>query len=52
MTVVYYDKVKRRLWICGKRIHHGLAGAAMTAAGVLLMVHDLKDAPWLRDNDD
>ena len=41
----------RRVWILGKRIHHGAVGAVMTIAGIALMAHDIKDFPWLADND-
>lgn len=29
-----YDSTHRRVWICGQRLHHGLTGALLTAAGV------------------
>ena len=34
----HYDAVRRRLWICGQRCHHGATGALLTAvasAGLL-----------------
>lgn len=43
---IHYDRVRRRLWICGQRCHHGATGALLTfagALGVLLMAHDWKD---------
>lgn len=47
---LYYDRVRRRLWVLGQRCHHGATGAILTTvgtAGVLiggaLMVHDWKD---------
>ena len=44
-----YDPAHRRLWICGQRVHHGMTGALLTAAGTLLMAHDWKDRPiWFR----
>jgi hypothetical protein len=27
----HYDAVRRRLWICGQRCHHGATGALLTA---------------------
>jgi hypothetical protein len=35
---IHYDAVRRRLWICGQRCHHGATGALLTAAaaGALL----------------
>jgi hypothetical protein len=44
---MYYDRVRRRLWIFGQRCHHGASGAFLTflgAVGIALMVHDWKDA--------
>jgi hypothetical protein len=43
---IHYDRVRRRLWICGQRCHHGATGALLTfagALGVVLMAHDWKD---------
>jgi hypothetical protein len=40
-----YDPQRRRLWICGQRVHHGLTGAFLAAAGTALMAHDWKDRP-------
>ena len=34
----HYDAVRRRLWICGQRCHHGATGALLTglaAVGVI-----------------
>jgi hypothetical protein len=49
---IHYDHVRRRLWVCGQRCHHGATGAFLTAAGalgVLLMAHDWKDrAIWFQ----
>jgi hypothetical protein len=28
---LHYDAVRRRLWICGQRCHHGATGAILTA---------------------
>lgn len=35
-----------RVYICGYRVHHGLVGAALAAAGILLVWHDRRDFPW------
>ena len=44
-----YDAEHRRVWICGQRLHHGLTGALLTAAGIALMVHDRRDRSiWFR----
>lgn len=41
--VVAYDPVRRRVWVCGQRVHHGLTGALLAIAGTVLMLHDWKD---------
>lgn len=43
---MYYDRVRRRLWIFGQRCHHGATGTFLTfwgAIGIALMAHDWKD---------
>jgi hypothetical protein len=43
---IHYDRVRRRVWIFGQRLHHGATGAFLTVAGavgVALMAHDWKD---------
>jgi hypothetical protein len=50
MGLFRYDKNLQRVWVLGKRIHHGAVGAIMTVTGIALMKHDIKDFPWLRDN--
>ncbi len=32
---IHYDAVRRRLWICGQRCHHGATGALLTAVGAV-----------------
>lgn len=44
-----YDPDRRRLWVAGQRVHHGLTGALLLAAGTALMAHDWKDRSlWFR----
>jgi hypothetical protein len=38
-----YDAQRRRVWVCGQRVHHGLTGALLALTGAVLMVHDWKD---------
>jgi hypothetical protein len=38
-----YDARRRRLWIAGQRVHHGLTGVFLLAAGTALVLHDWKD---------
>ena len=44
-----YDAHRRRLWVGGQRVHHGLTGALLFTAGTALMLHDWKDRSlWFR----
>ena len=37
---IRYDRSRRRVWIAGQRLHHGLTGALVTSAGLAgLAVH-------------
>ena len=38
-----YDASRRRMWIAGQRVHHGLTGVLLVAAGTALVLHDWKD---------
>lgn len=38
--------LRRRLYLRGRRIHHGLTGALLAALGVVLMLDDARDFPW------
>lgn len=47
--MIYYDRDFKRLWIAGKRIHHGLTGLAFATIGLILMAHDWRDRTlWMR----
>lgn len=46
---VYRAPAGFRVRVCGSRVHHGLVGALMVAAGAFLMARDMDDFPWLRD---
>ena len=35
-----------RVYIRGRRIHHGLTGAVLATLGLALMLHDRHDWPW------
>lgn len=35
-----------RVFIAGRRLHHGLFGAWLTALGLLAMFDDRRDFPW------
>jgi hypothetical protein len=49
--VLRYDAERRRVWICGRRMHHGLTGALLAAAGFVLMAHDWSDRSlWFRSD--
>ncbi len=43
--LIGYDSEHRRLWIGGQRVHHGMTGLLLAAAGTVLMAHDWKDRP-------
>ena len=45
--LVTYDAARRRVYLCGRRLHHGLTGAALATIGLVLMWDDRRDAPWL-----
>jgi hypothetical protein len=45
--LVQYDATRRRVYLCGRRLHHGLTGAALATLGLVLMWDDRRDAPWL-----
>ncbi len=46
--LVRYDPLRRRMWIVNQRLHHGLTGAMLAAAGMALMAHDWRDrSRWL-----
>jgi hypothetical protein len=34
----HYDAVRRRLWICGQRCHHGATGALLTGAAAAALL--------------
>lgn len=36
----------RRIYIRGRRIHHGLTGAVLVLIGVVFMLDDWADRPW------
>ena len=42
-SLLRYDAHRRRLWIAGQRVHHGLTGVFLLAAGTALVLHDWKD---------
>ena len=47
--LVGLDLARRRLWVCGQRVHHGPAGVLLALAGTLLVAHDWKDRPiWFQ----
>ncbi len=44
--VVDYDWERKRMYVFGRRLHHGLTGAVFVAVGVGLMWHDRADRWW------
>jgi hypothetical protein len=43
LGLIRYDARRRRLWVCGQRLHHGLTGVLLAGAGMALMAHDWND---------
>ena len=41
--LIRYDAARRRLWIAGQRVHHGVTGCLLAGAGMALMIHDRHD---------
>ena len=37
--------MRRRVWICGQRVHHGATGILLATLGAALVAHDWKDRP-------
>ena len=45
--LLLYDSQLRRVWVGGRRLHHGLTGLFLAGAGLALMAHDWRDrAAW------
>jgi hypothetical protein len=44
--VVECDWERKRMYVFGRRLHHGLTGALFVAVGVGLMWHDRADHWW------
>lgn len=40
---IHYDAARKRVWIREQRVHHGMVGTLLAAAGVILMAHDWQD---------
>lgn len=44
------DVQNMRMYVRGRRLHHGLVGAVAIAAGLVAAVHDRRDMKvWVRD---
>ena len=49
-VLIDVDFENRRVYVRGRRLHHGLVGAIAVAAGLVAAVHDRRDARvWVRD---
>jgi hypothetical protein len=47
--LVGLDLARKRLWVCGQRVHHGMSGVLLAVTGTALMLHDWKDRPlWFQ----
>lgn len=49
MRLIRYDSYRRRLWLLGARIHHGMVGVALILIAVYLILDDRHDFPWISD---
>lgn len=41
-----YDRARRRVYLCGARIHHGGVGLTLAFIGLALLIHDRADFPF------
>jgi hypothetical protein len=41
--LIRLDLARKRVWICGQRVHHGATGILLAAFGAALVAHDWKD---------
>lgn len=46
MRFVYYDSHRRRVYVLGRHIHHGLDGLMLIVVGLGLVIHDIHDWPF------
>jgi hypothetical protein len=44
--MIAYDWPRKRMYLFGRRVHHGLTGAVFVAVGLGLMWHDRADRWW------
>ena len=50
VVLIDVDLQNMRVYVRGRRLHHGLVGAIAVAAGLVAAVHDRRDARvWVRD---
>lgn len=46
MTSRLTIKPRCKVYVFGRRIHHGRTGICLTALGLALIAHDWRDRPW------
>jgi hypothetical protein len=39
-------KPRARVYVFGRRVHHGRTGICLTLVGLAMVAHDRKDFPW------
>jgi len=50
VVLIDVDLANKRVYVRGRRLHHGLIGAIAVAAGLVAAVHDRRDARvWVKD---
>jgi len=49
-VLIDVDLANKRVYVRGRRLHHGLIGAVAVIAGLAAAVHDRRDARvWVKD---
>ena len=50
VVLIDVDLANKRVYVRGRRLHHGLIGAIAVAVGLVAAVHDRRDARvWVKD---
>jgi len=50
VVLIDVDLANKRVYVRGRRLHHGLIGAVAVIAGLAAAVHDRRDARvWVKD---
>jgi hypothetical protein len=44
--LIHITPAPRRVYLCGRHLHHGLDGLVLIIVGIGLALHDRRDFPW------